>query len=92
MVAGDLNVFTCPHCNTLSSDSNSYDGIKIHIDHDYTDIEEDMLGAKMPIGCSDCMERCPRCGAWHFKTSDYANVISKGYNPINSRKFLKKFR
>lgn len=89
MVAGDFNVFTCPNCNTLSGDSNSYDGIKIHVDHDYTNMDEEMLDARHPIGCSSCMERCPRCGGWHFKFSEYTNIISKGFNPINKRKFLK---
>lgn len=89
MVAGDFNVFTCPNCNALSSEANSYDGIKIHVDHDYTDMDEDMLGAKHPIGCSDCMERCSRCGGWHFKFSEYTNIISKGFNPIDKRRFLK---
>ena len=45
----------------------------------------------MPIGCTECMEKCSRCGRWHFKLSDYSKVLSKGYNPINSRKFLKNY-
>jgi hypothetical protein len=89
MVAGDFNVFACPNCNTLSSDSNTYDGMKIHVDHDFTDIDEEMLRVKHPIGCSCCMEKCSRCGAWHFRFSEYTNIISKGFNPINSRRFLK---
>ena len=91
MVAGDFNVFTCPNCNTLSSDVHSYDGIKIHIDHDFTNMDEKMLGALSPIGCSDCMEYCQKCGSWHFKLKEYGNVISKGFNPINSRRFLKNY-
>lgn len=91
MVSNDLNVFTCPNCNTLSSEAKNAEGLKIHIDHDYTNMEEEMLGIKMHIGCTDCMEQCPRCGSWHFRLSDYANVISKGFSPINKRVFLKHF-
>ena len=89
MVAGDFNVFTCPNCNSLSSDAKTYDGIKIHVDHDYIDFEDGMLDLKHPIGCSNCMERCSRCGAWHFKFSEYANVIGKRFSPKNKRRFLK---
>jgi len=89
MVAGEFNVFTCPNCNTLSSDS--YDGIKIHVDHDFVDMDEDMLGVKRAIGCSHCMERCKRCGAWHFKLKDYNQILGKNFNPITKRRFLRNY-
>lgn len=92
MVAGAFNVFTCPNCDTLSSDAHSYDGIKIHVDHDFIDTEdEQMIGTKRPIGCSDCMVRCEKCGSWHFKLNKYNDVISKGFLPVSGRRFLKNY-
>ena len=92
MVSGGFNVFTCPNCDTLSSETRSYDGIKIHVDHDFIDTEDErMIGTKRPIGCTDCMEKCSKCGAWHFKLNQFNSVISKGFLPVSSRRFLKNY-
>ncbi len=91
MVAGDFNVFSCPNCNTLSGGANSYGGIKVHVDHDYTDDEEGLLNNKHPIGCTSCMERCSKCGRWHFKFSEYGNVVNRRYKTRNDRRFLKAY-
>jgi hypothetical protein len=89
MVAGDMNVFTCPNCNKLSNDSKHADGMKVHIDQDFRNMDENLLGSQMPIGCTECMGECHRCGSWHFKFSDYSKLASKDFRPINRRTFLK---
>lgn len=91
MIDGDLNVFSCPRCHTLSNHKTEAMDFKIHVDHDYRNMEDLMFGSEMPIGCTHCMDKCDRCGRWHFSLEEYTNIISDGYQPITQRKFLKNY-
>ena len=64
--------------------------MKIHVCHDFSTVDEGVTGGYKPIGCNRCMEYCERCGAWHYKMSEFTNVESK-YKVLSSRQFLRQF-
>ena len=91
-VAGDFNIFSCPVCGAASLPNG--EGIKIHLDHDFIesgDYEEGDADDEYPIGCTECMEKCRRCGKWHFKLGRYNDIDDDAWRIKDSRYFLKKY-
>lgn len=84
-LAKEFNIFSCPTCKSLSTNKKST-SINFHVDHDYFSEDND----DSPIGCTKCMEKCARCGRWHFKLDN--DVEDTGYTLRSPRKFLKSLK